>query len=447
MRPEVETYATSGDASQGQLLAKWDAHLAARGVCAPSQEDFTTFGSVSQLERLRAALNATRPEQLGCIRLALRQKRSEKWRRANPLKETGEKNRKPRGQAKLSLPEDELPRAWRRVLREMRTSRAGADRGLIDLEDRNPPGASVIRNLASTLRVFARVCEDHALSADLSSETIELYRAARHAEGNASTSIASRLKELCIFALWCDLDEEVLAKLFRLQKRYDRAAKRERKRKDVWAAKSGKGLGDVWVKAEELLSLSEAAPDGSALRARLTLDAACLALSVVCPLRCGDLHRIAIGSELSRHAEGWSLHIVTRKGERPYHRPELWPELTPFLDALIMLDMTGSGFWEAYEAKCGMPLFSRDGGESSPATSWPTRCWHRHFGIGAHIIRSLWHSLMFESESDDQWIALALCGQGNGRTAQHYILEGQKRRSSRKGRAKIQALRKRRATG
>lgn len=440
MRPEVETNATSAEASQGRLLAKWDSHLAARGVCAPRQDDFLSFGSVSKLEKLRAALNANRPEQLGCIRLALRQKRSEKWRRTNPVEETAE-NRRLRTPPKLSMPEDQLPRAWRRALREMRNSRAGADRGLIDLEDRNPPSASVIRNLASTLRVFARVCEDHALSADLSSETVELYRAARHAEGNASTSIASRLKELCIFALWCDLGEEIISKLLRLQKRYDRAARRERKRKDVWAAKSGKGLGDVWVKAEELLSLSEVAPGGSALRARLTLDAACLALSVVCPLRCGDLHRIVIGSELSRHAEGWSLHIVTRKGERPYHRPELWPELTPFLDALIMLDMTGSDLWEAYEGKRGMALFSRDGGVSTPGTSWPTRCWHRHFEIGAHIIRSLWHSLMFESENDDQWIALALCGQGNGRTAKHYILEGRKKQSARRGRAKLRGLR------
>jgi len=280
---------------------------------------------------------------------------------------------------------------------------------------------------ASTLRVFAQVCEDHALCAEVSPETIELYRSARHAKGNVSTSIASWLKELRIFALLSDLDEQVIAKLLRLQKRYDRAAKRERKRKDVWAAKSGKVLGDVWVMAVKLLTLSKAAPGGSALQAGLALDAACLALSVFCPLRCGDLHRIVVGSELSRHAQGWSLQIVTRKGERTYHRPELWPELTPFLDAVIMLDMTESDLWEAYERKRGMALFSRDGGVSTPGTSWPTCCWHRHFGIEAHIIRSLWHSLMFESENDDQWIALALCDQGNGRTTRHYILEGGKK--------------------
>jgi len=90
MRPEVETDAPSAEASRGRLLARWDAHLAARGVCAPRQEDFVSFGSASKLEKLRAALNTNRPEQLGCIRLALRQKRSDKWRRTNPVKETAE---------------------------------------------------------------------------------------------------------------------------------------------------------------------------------------------------------------------------------------------------------------------------------------------------------------------------------------------------------------------
>jgi hypothetical protein len=54
---------------------------------------------------------------------------------------------------------------------------------------------------------------------------------------------------------------------------------------------------------------------------------------------------------------------------------------------------------------------------------------------------------MFECEDNDQWIALALCGQGNGRTAQHHIFEGRENRSSRRGRAKIQALRQRHAIG
>lgn len=49
--------------------------------------------------------------------------------------------------------------------------------------------------------------------------------------------------------------------------------------------------------------------------------------------------------------------------------------------------------------------------------------------------------MMFASEDDDQWIALALCGQGNGRTAQEYILKGRRKRAGRRARAKLQAHR------
>lgn len=440
-RPEEEILLDGRpDAAQHRLLANWDAHLSTRGAIQPGKEDFLGFGSLSTLERLRDALNRYRPGEVGAIRLALRQKRSERWRKTHPEPETKE-NRKPRVSARLSMAEADLPRAWRRALREMRTSRSTLDRGLLDVEDRIPPSATVIRNLASTLRVFGPVCADHGFPVEVTSETIDLYRAARHAEGNVSVSIASRLKELLTFARWCEAEEDVIRKLARLHRLYARAAKGERKRKDIWAAEHGQGIGQVWAKAEELLALSKAAPEGSMLRATLTLDAACLALSVVCPLRCGDLHRIEIGTELARKELGWSLYIETRKTGRTYHRPELWPELTPFLDAVVMLDQSGRDFQEAYAARRGTSLFSPDGGVSTPAVNWPSRCWLRHFGIGAQIVRSLWHTMMFESEDDDQWIALVLCGQGNARTAQDYILEGRKKRAGRRGRAKIRAIR------
>ncbi len=50
--------------------------------------------------------------------------------------------------------------------------------------------------------------------------------------------------------------------------------------------------------------------------------------------------------------------------------------------------------------------------------------------------------MMFESEDDDQYIALALCGQGNGRTAMEYIMKGNRKRAARRGRAKICEIRR-----
>lgn len=446
MLPEISAAVTPWnlttlDGPALRLLQRWDEHLAARCVSRPEKADFEAFGCLSQLERLQRVLNVVRPAEARPLRLALKAKRSQRWRKDHPKSEIRE-NRTPRRPAKLSIPESELPRAWRRALNEMRSLRTTMSEGLISLDDRTPPAAKVISSLASTLRILAKVCLDHDGPIELTLETVDLWRAARFHAGNVNRSIAGRLKELRIFALWCDLDEELIGQLTKLKARYEKAGKKESKRKDRWMLSHDTEVEDVWIRACDLLEAAEAAPAGSATRAHMILDAACLALSVVCPLRCGDLHRIFFGTQLRRHADCWGLEIDTNKTGYEYRRPELWPELTPFLDALVMLDMPECDFWEAYDRKEGTPIFSRDGGLSGVDVDWPSKCWRRHFEIGAHIIRSLWHTMMFDSEDDDQWIALALCGQGNGRTAQEYILAGNRKRASRRARAKLLAHRR-----
>jgi hypothetical protein len=428
------------DGPSRRLLQRWDAHLASRAVLIPDREDFEAFGSISQLERLQQALNLARPSQAGPLRLALKTKRSQRWRKDHPEAETPE-NRKPRKRAILSIPEEDLPRPWRRTLHDMRSLQTTMSDGLISLDDRTPPAAKVIKSIASTLRILAKICLDHDRPIELTLETIDLWRAARFRAGNINRSIASRLKELRTFALWGDFDEEVIEQLTKLKIRYEKAARNEPKRKDRWMLSKDTRVEDVWVRASDLLEMAGAAPVGFERRANLVLDAACLALSVVCPLRCGDLHRIHFGTHLQRNADCWALEITTNKTGYAYRRPELWPELTPFLDAVVMLDMPACDFWDAYHRKAGTPLFTRDGGISGVAAGWPSQCWQRHFEIGEHIIRSLWHTMMFASEDDDQWIALALCGQGNGRTAKEYILKGRRKRDGRRARAKLQAQR------
>lgn len=185
------------------------------------------------------------------------------------------------------------------------------------------------------------------------------------------------------------------------------------------------------------------APPASTVRVDLTLDAAGLALSIVVPLRIGDLHRLGIGEHLKRNADGWSISILTDKTGALYERPRLWPELTPFLDAVILLTAPGGDFWAGYDARSApsSAIFSQDFGKTGCCELWPTKVWTRHFGIGAHIVRSLWHQMMYESEGDEQYIALALCAQGHGRTAMEYIMRGNRKRAVRRGRAKIRAAR------
>jgi hypothetical protein len=335
----------------------------------------------------------------------------------------------------------------------MRSLRQTLDAGRLSLDDRTPPSAKVIRNLQGTLRILAGDCLRQGLPVEMTIETFTIWRTARltpwiNAKGrqrrpNRHITIATRCKELAVFAAWCDMDEALIHEIHERRRRHDRASKGMRKRKEEWMLANDVGIGDVWVRAEELLEAAEAAPPASSLRAQLTLDAACLALSIVAPLRIGDLHRLGIGEHLVRNADGWGLSVVTGKTNALYERPRLWPELTPFLDAVILLAAPGGDFWAGYDAQSAtsMAIFSQDFGETGCCELWPTKVWTRHFGIGAHIVRSLWHQMMYESKDDEQYIALALCGQGHGRTAMEYIVKGNRKRAARRGRAKIRAAR------
>lgn len=440
------------DAAAVRLADRWYRHLALRRVAVPREQDFADFGSASRLEHLRRVLRLVAPQDLAPILPALKAKRAEAWRKAR-ARADGRSSRQPGPAAELSVPLADLPKAWQRALEEMRRLRQALDAGRLSLDDRTPPSAKVIRNMKGTLRILAGDCLRLGLPVALTVETFTAWRAARLASRtdsrgrwrspNRHVTIAVRCKEIATFAAWCGMDEALIAAIHECRRRHERAGRGARKRKEAWMLTSDVGIGAVWRRAEDLLEEALAAPPASDLRRRLTLDAACLALSVVAPLRIGDLHRLRIGEHLERRACGWSLSIVTEKTGMPYDRPRLWPELTPFLDAVILLSAPGGDLRAGYGARSlpPTPLFSPDLGRTDCDLNWPSRVWTRHFGIGAHVVRSLWHQMMFESEDDEQYVALALCGQGNGRTALHYIMRGNRHRALRRGRARIRAAR------
>lgn len=441
------------DAAAVRLADRWYRHLATRRIAVPREQDFLTFGSSAKLKNLHKVLRLIAPQDLSPIMPALTAKRSEAWQKAKATA-AGCSTSRPRPRApELSVPFANLPKAWQRALREMRSLRQTHDAGRLSPDDRNPPSTKVIRNMEMTLRTLAGDCARQGLPVELTIETFTAWRSARlspwidsrgrQRAPNRHVTIAARCKELAVFAAWCEMDEALISEIHHHLRRHMRASKGAQKRKEEWMLANELGIGDVWVHAEELLEAAMAAPPASASRLRLTLDAACLAFSIVAPLRIGDLHRLRIGEHLERCADGWSLSIVTEKTGAPYERPRLWPELTPFLDAIILLSAPGGDFWSGYDAR-SMPsttVFSRNLGKTDCHLGWPSKAWRRHFGIGAHIVRSLWHQMMFESEDDDQYIALALCGQGNERTAMEYIMKGNRVRARRRGRAKIRASR------
>ncbi|WP_185804715.1 hypothetical protein [Pontivivens nitratireducens] len=420
-------------------LRKWQAHLETRGTGVPDEEDFQSFGCLSTLERLRDVLSVEAPHHCAPLARVISQLKREKRQREKPRQTT---TSRPSKGSDLSVGTDELPDDWKVTLKEMRRRRNDLDGGMIDLGDTSPPAQSQIRAAEYVLRCIVQVCIDADRSADLDTESVRLWLERQEARGQGEIGLAMQLRKLAEFLVYRD-EKSKLRKAIRGEaSRYARIGRLKRKRKHAWLLANPTDIGKVWSLAEELLAESRATKAGTSRRYLLALHASALALAVAAPLRISDLYRFRIDEEIRRDATGWSISIKTQKTGGDYERSELWPELTEFLDELLVLDAPGGDLWLGYDRRSGTPLFSRDGGVTALTADWISDVWYEHVGTGEHIVRTLWHQLAYDSDVDRTWMALSLCGQrGGGRTASQYHDRNQRARAVRAGRRSLSELR------
>ena len=393
-------------------LARFRAHLAARGrVGVPMVEDFASFGSPATLSRLRPALAAVAPHGVGPLRLACAELRR---RAGRPSRARGGERGPERT---LSLREDELPEPWRCELDAMRRARARIDAGRrLRGRDVPPPAASMIGDVAYTLRTPAQVCIERGHAIELPRRTVAWWIEAARGRGIRPASVGMQLRALRAFLLWTGEKKGLARELVALAAGEARVAGRMRNRKEERLLATRASIASVWAAAEEARSL----PPGSRTRVRVLLEAAALALGVVAPLRIEDLHGPVLGDELTRDAEGWRLELITSKSAEDYDR-DLWPELTPFLDAVLEAAAPGGDLWAGYDMRIGTPLFSLDGGRTVLSSDWFSDVFEKRIGHGAHIVRTLWHDhVALNGGADEVWVALAPCGQRDARTERHY---------------------------
>ena len=433
--------------AEARLLARWHDHLRGRGHpdparAAPGRADFLAFGGLAQLERLHRVLRQVAPDRVGPLRLACREKRKGKTKRSRATGGT-------RGPARtLSVREDELPALWRHGLARMRAARARLDRGAsFGGGDLDPPAASRIEDIAYTLRAVAaagRAAGRADAQIALDEAAIMRWLDAARDRGNAPAGLSMQLRGLRTFVLWQDAKgaKGLAKRLAALAAEETRLAGLGRKRKDCKLAAAPLTVGDCWLAAEVAACEAEGAVPGTRTHMRLRLEAAALALGVAAPLRIGDLHRLRVGRELARDAAGWSLDLRTRKTSGEYEA-RLWDEVTPVLDAVLEADAPGGELWSGYDARQGTHFFSADGGETGLSADWLSDVWEARLGSGAHMIRTLWHdhALRMGSETD-VWMALALCGHADGRTAEHYRTRAAHAARGREGRALLRAARR-----
>ena len=305
-----------------------------------------------------------------------------------------------------------------------------------------PPAPKMIGDTEYVLRALSNVCIAHDMAPWIGRASIGLWLD-REQRRRRPAGLSLQLRLLRRFLDYRGEQPKLRKKLGRLAADYTRRGSRQRKRKHEWLLQHPTDIGTIWDLAEDLLARSRAAPAGSRTKARLAREAAVLAISTNMPLRCGDLHRLRIGHELARDAEGWRAELATQKTGGDYEMPALWPETTPFLDELLILEAPGGDLWRGYDARIGTPIFSRDGGVTALSAEWVSDVFYAHVGTGQHIIRSLWHQLAYDSDQDLTWMALALCGQRGARTEAHYRQRNARTTAVRHGRRLLAATRAR----
>ena len=423
---------------QNRLFDRFVDHLA--DGARPTRDTFLAFGSLGQLYRLMPSLQANKPDWAPVLREALNVRYAERWKkqRAGIVRGT------PGLKAKLSVPADQIPKAWQRAIKEMTLARVQVDRGVLTIDDRVPPSRKVIAKLEYTVRQLAFAATDAGLKPALNMQCVRAFLLASKSRKTRPVTRRSRLKELMTFAQWLDeaAHEGIINAMRRHANQLARLAGRQRKRKEDWLIQNPIEVVDCWMIAEEMLQEALAAPSGSNARLDLALDALAIALAINVPLRIGDLHRLQIGNHLTRSFETstWTIALRCEKMGNEY-AAEMWPELTPFIDAVVLAGRPDTVLATRLREVDSQFLFSKHGRKFSEL--WISKVWYRHIGTGEHIIRTLWHEEALDDA--DTWMSLVLCGQeGGSRTARHYQVKQQKRLAGKRAKSLMQAARSRR---
>ncbi|NIA70355.1 hypothetical protein HBA54_17250 [Pelagibius litoralis] len=423
--------------AQLRLLHRFLLHLEQRGkiLVQTGHQDLADFGPLWRVEGLAKALSMLAPEVAALARPALKELRAEKWRKEKAV-------RKPvirKSRRRLSLPPEAWPAAWRIALRTLEARAAEAKGDEIGHDDGPVYAISIVRSLTNIVGQLAKSNRDHGLGDVVSVGAVDvLLRSFRARETRPTTKLA-RTKELLVFAAELGAREDVLIFLRQLREGFEREAKLNRTRKEDVLLSFPYDLGDIYLKAMDLLAQAGETPAHQDAAFHARMDAALIGLSCNAPLRCGDLHRLRIGREIVRQEQSWRLRLEQKKNQQCYG-VSAWPEVAEMLDALILDGRSPVALSQRLKELEGRYLFSWDGGLAAVDGQWPSKVWRRHFGVGEHYVRSLWCSYYAEEDPDNAWAASALVGHGSELTRQAYEVNVQRRKSMSTVQSLIQQL-------
>lgn len=294
-------------------------------------------------------------------------------------------------------------------------------------EDRGGLSESRVKVMGSAIRRLLRSAANHGLEPDLTMDTARAFAADLLADDLKTISAAGYCDFLGYFAKHAGYPPAISDALLETHWALKADATEELREKEIKLARNPVGLADFAITAHELLLW---APDENDIRNRRRDYTLAGAIALLCklPIRAKDVRKGTIGEEFCRDSEGWSVDLKTSKtGQKIKGR--LADCLTPYLDAVLLMDTDPAHLWQIYDSRLGTALFA------NPARDWKNyeREWLRRnmverTGHSAHIVRSLIYDTCVLDDDLDLRVARALCGHGHETSRLFYEMNAERYR-------------------
>ncbi|MFT6091332.1 hypothetical protein [Sulfitobacter sp.] len=287
---------------------------------------------------------------------------------------------------------------------------------------REASGLSVsrLKSMCSALRRLCSACESAQIPVGLTMEAAEAFVNDLFEDSDLELrSVAGYCDLLGYFAKNAGYPDEVYAALLEVHNAVKLEANTELRRKEHKLAQHPIDLVDVALTAHTLLDLACDQDDIRNRRRDYVLAGAIAMLSKL-QLRSFDLTHGVVGREFIRDSEGWRVNLETSKtGTSIIGR--LAPELTRYLDAVLLMDVSEAHLWSVYTRRIGTALFGNPAQGWTPfGKTWLWRNMTERLHHGPHIVRTLIYDAVAADAELDAAVAQALCGHGNFTSRKFY---------------------------
>ncbi len=281
--------------------------------------------------------------------------------------------------------------------------------------------------LCSVLRRLSRVLAKHGRPIELTIGSAQLFAEDVFDSDLATRSKAAYCEALSCFANHAGYDGQIVSALMQTHNAFKHEAKSDVSRKEVKLAAQPLDLVSL---AETAHALLQNAPIQDHIRARRRdyILAAAMALLTKLPLRAADIRAARVGHEFCRDSEGWTVSLNTSKtGSDVTGR--LADELTPYLDAVLLMGVGSQHLWTVYKSRVGTALFGNPARSWEPfGKNWLFENMQKMTGHGPHVVRSLIYDAVVGDPKLDLKVAQALCGHAHETSRKFYELNADRYR-------------------